>query len=467
MQKGFFTALENSVGGNNLITGEHLSQRTNGYWDPSPIQALAVVTPENIDQLQASVKCCHHYRQPMVVQGGLTGVVKGQLAGADEIAISLEKMSAIREFDPVGKTLVVEAGCTLQQVQEFARGHDLLFPVDIGARGSCTIGGNIATNAGGMEVIRYGMMKNHVLGLEAVLSDGTLLSSMNRMQKNNTGFDLKQLFIGSEGTLGIVSSAVLQLKPLPKSCETAFIACRDFEEVAALLDSSQRFLGDNLTRFELMDNNYYALLTGSGNNTPPVARHFEWYVLVEAMGYEPDKDRLQFQTWLELLMAGEDIGDGALAQNNKQRENMWMIREVFDVAIAEKPYFTYDVSLPLQKMPAYIRQVKDSISSLWPRALFFTIGHMADGNLHFFLSPCAGTDENALKALADRMIYEPLASIGGSVSAEHGIGLDKKAWLKFSRNETEIQLMKKIKKLLDPENLLNRGRLFDLDLSDS
>ena len=404
--------------------------------------------------------CCRH-RQPVAVQGGLTGTVKGQNAAGNEVALSLEKMTAINDFDPINKTLVAQAGCTLQQVREFAAERGLLFPVDIGARGSCTIGGNIATNAGGMEVLRYGMMRHHVLGLEAVMADGTVLSAMNRMQKNNTGYDLKQLFIGSEGTLGIVTSAVLQLQPLPESCETALIAGNSFEDITALLDSAQRQLGDILTRFEVMDNRYYNIQIGKGGHTAPLPGNAAWYALVEVMGFDPRQDRDSFQQWLERLVEQRAVADIVIARNLRQRGELWKIREDFEVSLAGGSFFLYDVSLPVSAMDDYLAGLDDKVFSRWPDAMFFTLGHLADGNLHFFLSPGV---ENAdeLKPEADELIYQPLRALGGSVSAEHGIGLDKKPWLGYSRNAEEIRLMQTLKRTLDPDNLLNPGRLFDL-----
>ena len=454
--------LRNAVGGDNVLSGSQLTARDNGYWDPSPLRCTALVTPRSSEQVARVLRLCHSSRQPLVVQGGLTGTVRGQDAHPGEIALSLEKMTAIKHFDPVGKTLAVEAGCTLEAVQTFARQHNLLFPVDIGARGSCTIGGNLATNAGGMEVLRYGMMRQHALGIEAVLADGARLDAMNTLQKNNTGFDLKQLLIGSEGTLGIITAATLQLRPLPSSCDTAFVACRNFNQVTTLMDSAQRQLGDNLTRLELMDGRYYSLLTGAGGNPPPVARECPWYVLVEAMGFAPARDGELFASWLESRLAADGLADAAIAGNLQQRQAMWKIREVFDVAVAAKPFFMYDVSLPLHAMADYVHTVRTAINRAWPDALFFTVGHVADGNLHFFLSPRASGDTQSLQATADAIIYQPLADIGGSISAEHGIGLEKKRWLHLCRSTAEIDTMRALKKLLDPHNILNPGRIFDM-----
>src|SRR5690606_29184405 len=316
-----------AVGSHGLITGSRLGERSNGYWDSSPLAALALVMPSSTAQLQQVMKSCHHHRQQVVVQGGLTGAAGGQRAGRDEVAVSLERLNTIDHFDPAGKTLVAGAGCTLAEVQGFAETRGLLFPVDIGARGSCTIGGNIATNAGGMEVIRYGMMREQVLGLEVVLADGSVLSSMNQMAKNNAGYDLKQLFIGSEGTLGIVTRAVLRLRPATHSRETALAACNSLAEVIALLDSAQAQLGETLTRFEVMDGPYYGAQTGPGGHRRALAAGYGWYVLVEARGTSPERDAQHFQGWLDQVVTSAIAADAVVPGNSRQLANLWQIRE--------------------------------------------------------------------------------------------------------------------------------------------
>jgi FAD/FMN-containing dehydrogenase len=451
-----------AVGSHGLITGSRLGERSNGYWDSSPLAALALVMPSSTAQLQQVVKSCHHHRQQVVVQGGLTGAAGGQKAGRDEVAVSLERLNTIDHFDPAGKTLVAGAGCTLEEVQGFAETRGLLFPVDIGARGSCTIGGNIATNAGGMEVIRYGMMREQVLGLEVVLADGSVLSSMNQMAKNNAGYDLKQLFIGSEGTLGIVTRAVLRLRPATHSRETALVACNSLAEVIALLDSAQAQLGETLTRFEVMDGPYYGAQTGPGGHRRALAAGYGWYVLVEARGTSPERDAQHFQGWLDQVVTSAIAADAVVPGNSRQLANLWQIREAFDGIIADRPCFLYDVSLPIANMASYVEELRAAVHRQWPSAALYTLGHMGDGNLHFFLSPRAPGENNGLKSQADNLVYRPLAALGGSVSAEHGIGMDKKPWLSHSRSEAEIAVMKRIKTLLDPHELLNRGRIFDL-----
>ena len=454
--------IEALAGAANVLRGDALQRRNNGFWDPSSPKAQALVLPHSSAQLSAIMALCHAARQPVIVHGGLTGLTGAHTTTEKDIAVSLERMNAITAFEGDGKTLTAEAGCTLQHVQDYAAQRDMLFALDIGARGSCTIGGNIATNAGGMEVIRYGMMREQVLGLEVVLADGTCLSSLNQMQKNNAGFDLKQLFIGSEGTLGIVTKAVLRLHPAPLSSDSTLLACRTFSHTIALLNSARAALGATLTRFELMDGGYFRTQTAPGKHAAPMNRDHDWYVLMETNGSDPEADRERLESWLGDILEDAICEDAVVASNIRQRQNLWLIREAFDAVISETPCFLYDVSLPIGAMEAYIAQLRQDMASLWPRCLFYSMGHMGDGNLHFFVSPRQADDPKIMKDKADRLIYPPLQALGGSVSAEHGIGIDKKPWLATSRTAVEIDLMKKLKTLLDPHNILNPGRVVDI-----
>ena len=455
-------SLREIVGGHNVLCGEALQLRNNGFWDSSSPEALAIAMPETTAQICEILALCHQLRQPVVIHGGLTGLTGAQRTSKQDLVISLEHMHRITAFDGDGKTLTAEAGCTLQQVQEYAAARGMLFSLDIGARSACTIGGNISTNAGGMEVIRYGMMREQVLGLEAVLPDGTLLSSLNQMQKNNAGFDLKQLFIGSEGTLGIVTKAVLRLHPAPATRETVLASCQSFRNVVQLLNRARADLAGTLTRFELMDGDYFRTQTAPGNHPPPMARDYNWYVLLEACGSDPRQDQERLENWLAQMLACSTVADAVLARNQQQREALWQIREVFEAVIREKPNFLYDVSLPIGEMESYILQLRQEISKLWSNSHFYSMGHLGDGNLHFFVSPRQEEDYQTLKDTCDRIIYSPLAKLGGSVSAEHGIGIDKKPWLSASRTTVEIDLMRRLKLLFDPHNILNPRRVVDV-----
>ncbi len=442
-----------------VITGKALRDRASSYWNSSPMPGLALVRPSSTEQLAAIMKACHEANQAVVVHGGLTGCVEGAIAADNEIIISLERMNAIEEIDPIGQTAVVQAGAILQQVQEAVDNEGLYLALDLGARGSCTIGGNVATNAGGINVIRYGMMRDQVLGLEAVLADGTIISSMNKMLKNNEGYDLKQLFLGTEGTLGIVTRIVLRLHPKTRSRNCAMLAINDFASVPGVLNYLQAHLGGTLCAYEVMWGNYFQAVTEPGWHRAPMSRDYNFYVLVEANGADPDTNTQQFMHALESLFESADIVDAVVPKSDTERRTLWNIREDFDAIIQPQPTFLYDVSLPIKFMEDYVARVKGGLAKRWPNSLCYVLGHLGDGNLHLFITPNK-QDEN-LHAQADEEVYGPLQDFGGSISAEHGIGTEKKTWLQRNRSPAELSLMKTLKQALDPKCLLNRGKIFD------
>jgi FAD/FMN-containing dehydrogenase len=447
------------VGTGNVLTGDDVSQRRVDWLSGESCRAGAIVRPGSTAELADVMRMCHAAGQPVVAHGGLTGLVHGGEAEPDELVVSLERMSAIESIDPVGGTMTVQAGAVLQRVQEAAAEHDLQFALDLGARGSCTIGGNISTNAGGVRVIRYGMMRQQVLGLEAVLADGTVVSSMSPMLKNNAGYDLKQLFIGSEGTLGIVTRAVLRLHPRMISERTALVACPSFDGVTGLLRHMGRELGGSLGTFEVMWRNHYALLTEeSDRNTPPLAVRWPYYAIVESLGSDDAANTAQFGAALESALEAGLIEDAVLAQSDAQRQGIWDIREDIEGLIQHlAPLFTFDVSLPIPDMPLYAEELERAICKRWPHGRSVVFGHLGDGNLHVSVS--VGDNEPATRRAVEQIVYGPLAELGGSVSAEHGIGLEKRDYLALSRTPEEIALMHTLKQALDPKGLLNRHKI--------
>ncbi|WP_280553626.1 FAD-binding oxidoreductase [Halomonas sp. 25-S5] len=447
------------VGAANVLTGEDVGARRVDWLTGAPCRAGAIVRPGSTSQLAEVMRACHTARQPVVTHGGLTGLVHGAEADPEELAVSLERMTAIEAVDPVGATLTVQAGAPLESVQQAAEAIGLQFALDLGARGSCTIGGNIATNAGGIRVIRYGMMRQQVLGLEAVLADGTVVSSMNRMLKNNAGFDLKQLFIGSEGTLGIVTRAVLRLQPPTPDVQTALVACPSFEALTGLLGHLGRHLGGSLAAFEAMWQSHYRLLTEeSGRHTPPLSPEAPFYVILESLGSDPQSHGAQFSLALERALEDALISDAAIAQSDTQRQSLWAIREDIEGLIqALSPLFTFDVSLPIPEMDRYVARLEEALARDWPRGRMVTFGHLGDGNLH--ISITVGSDDPAARRAVERLVYTPLAELDGSVSAEHGIGLEKRDYLALSRTPEEITLMHTLKRALDPHRLLNRHKV--------
>ncbi len=456
---GLLDEIRAIVGDGGLITGEDVGKRAD--WRGVACEAKAVARPRSTEELSAVMRLCHAARQPVAPAGGLTGLVRGAYASAQEIQVSLERMRAIQSVDAVGRTLTVEAGAPLQAVHEAAAQHGLTYGVDLGSRGACTIGGNISTNAGGTTVIRYGMTRENVLGLEAVLADGAVVSSMNSLLKNNAGYDLKQLFIGSEGTLGIVTRAVLRLHPAPTSEATAILAIDGFDNLTAFFSLVGQRLGGMLRAFEVMWGDYYDLIAvRSGRHKPPLAAGHGYYVIVEAAGFDPERDESQFAELMGETLEQGLSADAVIAASKAQRAAIWAIREdVPGQIMMMMPGVSFDVSLPISCMDAYIEGLRSSLASVCgEEAMMAVYGHMGDNNLHLLVAPRPWT--GAASQAAKEMVYRPLAAFGGSVSAEHGIGLEKREWLSLSRSSEEIALMRRLKTALDPHGVLNPGKIF-------
>jgi len=444
------------VGADRLLLGADVAERMTSYWNNAPTQALAVVMPETTQEVSQVLRVCHAHEQAVITHGGLTNAVLATESTSTDVVLSLEKMNSVVEIDKVGGTAVVEAGTVLQKVQEAVAAEGLFFPLDLGARGSCTIGGNAATNAGGINVLRYGMMRNLVLGLEAVLADGTVISSMNRMMKNNAGYDLKQLFIGTEGTLGVITRLVLRLFPQPPGRQNALVAMQDFDGVIGLLGRMQQQTGGSLSAYEIMWGNYFKAVTGEGGHRAPMSRDYPYYVAIQVEDQDSESDAEHFESILGQALEDELIIDAVIPKSESEVRAIWDIREVFEALMKPEPVYIYDISLPIRDMDAYVTEVQQNITERWPNGECFSLGHVADGNLHFMVHP---REQDASHEDSDRCVYDPLTAIGGSVSAEHGIGIEKVRWLSHSRSATEIDLMRTLKNSLDPKNILNPGRV--------
>lgn len=448
--------LSERLGAEQIVGANVIAERATSYWNQAPMRAKALVLPRNTEEVATVLRTCLQARQPLVTQGGLTNCVAAAEPTDNEIILSLDKMNRVVEVDTIESIAIVEAGAVLQNVQETVAEHGMRFPLDLGARGSCTIGGNVATNAGGINVLRYGMMRELVLGLEAVLADGTVVSSMNRMIKNNAGYDIKQLFIGTEGTLGIVTRAVLRLFPQPSSKHTALVAMENFDSVSAFLAMLRQRIAGSLSAFEIMWRDYYEAVTGEGGHRAPLSREHAYYVVFEAEGSDPAADEKRFNNVLEQAFSDGIIVDAVVPKSESEVADVWEIRENFEKLYEADPVYIYDVSLPIRKMSTYIDEVKAEVRARWPKGECYTIGHVADGNLHPFVVP---NEQGDHKQSSDECVYGPLVNIGGSISAEHGIGTEKLSWLPYSRTQAEINLMMGLKKHLDPNNLLNPGRV--------
>lgn len=429
--------------------------------EPNDFLPDVILKPESTEQISAILGICSEACQALVPIGGKSGLVNGLWQTDGEIGLSLERMNAIEEIDLVNRTMTVQAGCILQVALEAAEEQNLLLPLDFGARGSATIGGTVATNAGGNMVIRYGMVRDMVLGLEVVLADGTLISSLNKILKNNTGYDLKQLFIGAEGTLGVVTRVVLRLRPLPSSQNTALLAVDDFHSVLELLRFLDGHTAGTLSAFEVMWPEFYDHITrDGGNHRPPLPTGSAYYVLVETRGSDPTNDAERFETVLGEAMEAGFVSDAVLTRSQSERNALWEIRDDVLEFFNLGPFIPFDVSLPLDRMEAYVEELRDRAREI-PDTICVMFGHLGDCNLHVML----GSRQAAAfdPAQVEEIVYGTVERYGGSVSAEHGIGLAKRAQLHRSRSAEELTLMKSFKRMLDPNNILNPNKIFPAD----
>lgn len=453
--------LRGLVGDSAVLDAGEVGMRSAGVWRFDSLQAGALVRPSSTEEVAAVLRWASANKVQVVTQGGLTGLVHGADAAPDQIILSLERMRAIEEIDPLQRVATVQAGVTLQALQEAADGHDLAFPLDLGARGTATLGGMASTNAGGNRVIRYGMTRDMILGLEVVLADGTILSSMNRLIKNNTGYDLKQLFIGAEGTLGVITRLVLRLREKPGSTDMAFVGLAGFAQVAAFLKHMDRGLGGSLSAFEVMWQDHYCLVTTPpAKGRPPIAQDYPYYVLVEAQGADRELDHARFNAAMEQAFADELIADAAIAQSGADCDRFWALRDDVEQALQGGPPIVFDVSLPIGEMESYAAGLKPRLAeAVGADHKLYIFGHLGDGNLHLVVK-VPPAEFPSLRPKVEAVVYEGLRPFGGSVSAEHGIGLEKKPWLSVSRGPAELALMKTLKAALDPAGILNPGKIF-------
>ena len=447
--------------GEGVVTpGEAVPER---YWNDwaglEPVPPAALVRPATAAEVSVCLRICNDHRRGVVPQGGLTGLAGGARPEGGAVALSLERLAGVEEIDPATATMTVRAGTVLETAQAAAEEAGFLLPLDLGARGSCQIGGNLATNAGGNRVVRFGMARDMVLGLEAVLADGTVLCGLNRLLKNNAGFDLKQLFIGSEGVLGVITRAVLRLQPRPRSRAVAFCGLRGFAEVVALLERARGGLGGQLSAFEAMWPGFYDLLTGRlAHLRAPLAGRHGMYLLLEAQGYDPAHDGARFEGFLEGLFTEGLVEDAVLARSEADIRDLWAVRD----AVAEFPqilgrHVNFDIGMVIGVMDDYVRACEPRLAARFPgiRAVFF--GHVADGNIHVVTDVPEGVRPQEIEA----EVYDLVRRFRGTVSAEHGIGTIKKPYLGHVRSPEEIALMRRLKRSLDPRGILNPGKVID------
>ncbi len=450
--------LKRALGETAVLTGDDIGARYRvDFSHEDPCSPAAVVRPASTDEVAAVLAACHRARRPVVVQGGLTGLAGGATPQQGEISLSLERMNGVEKLDAASQTATVLAGTPLAAVQQAAADAGYLFPLDLGARGSCTIGGNIATNAGGNQVIRFGMMRSLVLGLEAVLADGTVVSSMNGLIKNNAGYDLKQLFIGTEGTLGVVTRAVLRIFPKLPARVSALCAVRGFDDAVALLRLLQARAGGSLSAFEVMWAGYFHYVLGHvAALRSPFDERFPLYALIEIEGTDQTAERERLEEVLSTALQSAIIADAAVAQSDREAKQFWAIRDgIGDVTPTLQPLDAFDVSLSLEAMPQFLAHVTTELERL-PRAVTnLVFGHIGDNNLHLAVTTHDARDRERLCDI----VYAAIGEHGGSISAEHGIGMLRRSYLHYSRDPTEIDLMRRLKSALDPHGILNPNRV--------
>jgi FAD/FMN-containing dehydrogenase len=429
-------------------------------------RALCVVRPGNFEEVSRVVAICDQTGTKMVPQGGNTGLVGGQTPheSGDEIVLSLARLTAIREVDPPSNTMIVEAGVTLLRVQEEAERVDRLFPLSLASEGSCTIGGNLSTNAGGTAVLAYGNTRDLVLGLEVVLADGRVLSNLSKLKKDNTGYDLKHLFMGAEGTLGIITAAVLRLFPRPRARETAFVGVASPEAALSLLTLAQERAGQSVVTFELIPRIGidYVLRHSLGSRDPLSGAH-AWYVLMELASQAEHGLRDTAEALLGEALERGIAEDVALAASLDQRNAFWRLREhLSEVQKHEGGSIKHDVSVPVAAVPAFIATATKAVESALPGARVVAFGHLGDGNIHFNVSQPVGADKAAFLARwheLNDVVHEIVARYAGSISAEHGIGRLKRDLLPKVKDPVALDVMRALKQTLDPKGLLNPGKV--------
>ncbi|KAI9884988.1 MAG: hypothetical protein M1823_003225 [Watsoniomyces obsoletus] len=421
-----------------------------------------VLRPKTTDEVSKILSYCNEHQLAVVPQGGNSGLVGGSVPVFDEIVINLARMNQIRSFDGVSGTLVVDAGCILEVVDRHLSERDHIFPLDLGAKGSCQIGGNVATNAGGLRLLRYGSLHGNVLGLEVVLPNGTVVDDLWRLRKNNTGYDIKHLFIGGEGTIGIITGVSIICPPRPKAVNVAFLALDSYEKVQRAFQEAKNQLSEILSAFELMDGKSQDLVHRVTNKKRPLEGDHPFYCLIETSGSSKEHDDEKLEKFLEHVMSEEIVADGVLAQDETQMMSLWSWREGIPESIGHwGGVYKYDVSIPLSDLYQLVDDTRARLQSAGligdtdehPVVDVVGYGHVGDCNLH--LNVATRRFDKRVEKELEPFVYEWIQEHQGSISAEHGVGLAKKKFLGYSRSENMIELMRGIKRLYDPKGIMN------------
>ena len=423
-----------------------------------------VLRPASVEEVSKVVKLANDTATPIVPQGGNTGLVGGQIPLHNEVVLSLNRLDRIREVDPTSNSLTCEAGVTLQRAREAAASADRLYPQLLPSEGTCTIGGNLSTNAGGTAAIAHGIARSHVLGIEVVLADGRVLNNLNKLKKDNTGYDLKNLFIGAEGTLGIITAAVLRLVPRPRSVETAFAGIESPEAALELLGIATERTSGGVTSFEIMTRAGIELVLEHGASTrDPLAAPHPWYALIELSSQQRDGLRDSMEDILTQGMERGLVRDAAIADSIEQGKAFWRIREMFgEVQRHIGASIKHDISVPVAAVPAFIAEANAAAVKLIPGSRPLPFGHVGDGNIHYNVTQPPGADKDAFLARWDevnKLVFAIVKKHGGSISAEHGVGVMKRDILPDYKDPVALEVMRGLKRLFDPNNILNPGKV--------
>ncbi|NLJ52051.1 MAG: FAD-binding oxidoreductase [Alcaligenaceae bacterium] len=456
------------VGAEHVLEGEEAAPYLTDWRGRYTGRAQAVVRPANTQEIAEVVKLCARYEVPMVTQGGNTGLCGGATPSnkGDAVLILTTRLNHILNVDTVNDTITVQAGCILQQVQEAAAKQDRLFPLSLGAEGSCTIGGNLATNAGGTQVLRYGNARDLALGLEVVTPEGEILNGLRSLRKDNTGYDLRNLYIGSEGTLGIITAATLKLYPQPVAECTALVAFETLEDALYMLNYSRKGFASKLEGFELMSDYCLRIVNECfPEQTLPLSLDHPWYALIHIADSEGDEQaRETFQRVLEQAFEDDIIQDAVLAESLQQSHDLWHMRESIPLAEAiVGKGIKNDISVPISRIAPFVDDTNTALQSWYPGVRHIIFGHLGDGNLHYNIGAPIGEEEGFLSKQdeAFKIVFDNVVDYDGSISAEHGIGQLKKDMLPDYKDEVEISVMRKIKRALDPLGLMNPGKVVD------
>lgn len=454
--------LKDIVGPGHYLEGDQIGPKySQDFWggdregDPH-----LVVCPGSTEEVAAVLRACHEAGQPVVPQGGMTGLVSAGVPTRDEVVLSLERLNRIEDVDLITNTATVQAGVTLQELQDRVEQDGLIFPLDLASRGSCTLGGSLSTNAGGNRVLLYGMTRDLTLGVEAVLADGTVVNGLHKLVKNNAGYDLKHLFIGTEGTLGVVTRAVLRLRPKPVTQLAAFCGLRSVEDAVELLNRLRATLPGMVSAFEAIWASAYRVVVPLRDTVRlPLEDRHNIYALVECVGSDPDHDASRFLAAMEACK--DVIEDAAVGQTEQEVRQIWQVRErIPGEVLRMQPLFGFDISLAPQEMAGYLVDVDAELRRTWPAVELIVFGHLGDGNIH--IAVVTGEKTKERKPFIEEIVYRHVGLRGGSISAEHGIGFEKRPYLHFSRSPEEIDLMRRLKSALDPRGVLSPGRIFPL-----